>query len=225
MRDALGDSQSILVFGGTSDIARATCAALETRRTTTVLTAGRHDCDYEFDALDRESHGPLVERIWSEHPDIDVVLFAWGVLQGGPEIVDVNLTGAVTLATAVAERVRAQGHGTIVALSSVAAYRGRRSNYLYAASKAGFDAYFQGLGHELAGTGARVMIVRPGFVRTKMTDGLDPAPFATTPERVADAIVDGLRRGREVVWVPPILQPVMNVLRLLPSTVYRRLPS
>ena len=91
------------------------------------------------------------------------------------------------------QRLKQQGHGTIVALSSVAGERARRSNFVYGSSKAGMDAFLQGLGDSLVGTGVRVMVVRPGFVISKMTEGLDPAPLSTTPEAVADAIVSGPR--------------------------------
>jgi decaprenylphospho-beta-D-erythro-pentofuranosid-2-ulose 2-reductase len=111
-----------------------------------------------------------------------------------------------------------------VLLSSVAGERARRSNFIYGSSKAGVDAFYQGLGDSLVGSGARVMIVRPGFVHTKMTEGMDSAPLSTTPEAVADAIVHGLARGREVVWVPSTLRFVMSGLRHLPRAVFRRLP-
>ena len=144
--------------------------------------------------------------------DFDLVLLAFGVLgdqeeaehdgRAAVEIVEVNYLGAVSVAVPLAQRMREQGHGTIVVLSSVAGERARRSNFVYGSSKAGMDAFFQGLGDSLVGTGVQVMIVRPGFVHTKMTEGMDAAPLSTTPEAVADAIVHGLARGRETVWVP-----------------------
>jgi decaprenylphospho-beta-D-erythro-pentofuranosid-2-ulose 2-reductase len=94
---------------------------------------------------------------------------------------------------------------------------------VYGSSKAGLDAFAQGLSDRLVGTGAHVMIVRPGFVHSKMTTGLKPAPLAATPEVVADAIVDGIAAGRTIVWVPRTLRPVMSVLRHLPRPVFRRL--
>jgi decaprenylphospho-beta-D-erythro-pentofuranosid-2-ulose 2-reductase len=109
-------------------------------------------------------------------------------------------------------------------LSSVAGERVRRSNFVYGSSKAGIDGYYQGLAAALAGSGVRVMIVRPGFVHTKMTRGRKAAPLATSPEAVAAAIVRGLRRGHEIVWAPPALRYVMVVLRHLPRAVFRRLP-
>src|SRR5439155_2924525 len=126
------------------------------------------------------------------------------------EVLTVNFVGAASAGLASARQLRAQGHGVLAVLSSVAGERARRANFVYGSSKAGLDAFFQGLGDALAGTGASVMIVRPGFVHTKMTEGLDPAPLATTPEAVAEAIVRGLERGSEIVWVPPALRWVMT---------------
>ena len=140
------------------------------------------------------------------------------------DIVEVNYVGSVSVAVPISQRMRTQGHGTIVALSSVAGERARRSNFVYGSSKAGMDAFFQGLGDSLVGTGVKVMIVRPGFVDTKMTEGMHAAPLSTTPEAVADAIVHGLARGRETVWVPSTLRYVMSVLRHVPRPVFRKLP-
>jgi decaprenylphospho-beta-D-erythro-pentofuranosid-2-ulose 2-reductase len=120
--------------------------------------------------------------------------------------------------------MKQQGHGTIVLLSSVAGERVRKSNFMYGASKAGADGFAQGLADSLAGSGVSVMVVRPGFVKTKMTEGLDPVPFSTTPEVVAEAIVRGLARGSHTVWVPGLLRGVMSALRHVPRAVFRRLP-
>ena len=187
-----------------------------------------------FDALDRESHAAFVERCWSEYGDIDLVLVAFGVLgdQDVAEhdtaealrIIDTNFTGAVSVLVPIAERLRSQGHGTIVVLSSVAGERARRSNFVYGSSKAGLDAFCQGLGDALVGTGVRMVIVRPGFVHSRMTEGLDPAPLSTTPDAVAQAILDGLARDREIIWVPAALRGVMSGLRHVPRPVFRRLP-
>src|SRR5262249_5756417 len=123
-----------------------------------------------------------------------------------------------------ATRLGAGGPGSFVVLSPAAGGRARRSNFVYGSTKAGLDAFFQGLGDALAGSGASVMIVRPGFVHTKMTAGGDPAPPATTPEAVGAAIVRGLERGSEIVWVPPALRWVMAALRHVPRPLFRKLP-
>jgi decaprenylphospho-beta-D-erythro-pentofuranosid-2-ulose 2-reductase len=124
-----------------------------------------------------------------------------------------------------ARLMRAAGHGTIVVLSSVAAERPRASNAVYCASKAGIDALATALDDELAAEGVRVMIVRPGFVRTRMTAGLPVPPLATSAQAVARATARGLRRGARTVWAPAGLRWVMAVLRMLPRPLFRRIPA
>ena len=126
---------------------------------------------------------------------------------------------------AAAAVLRRQGHGTLVVLSSVAGERARADNYVYGATKAGLDAFAQGLGDALVDSGARVMVVRPGFVHTRMTTGLEPAPFSTTPEAVADVVLDGLAKRRDVVWAPPVLRWLFAVLRHLPRGVWRKVSA
>lgn len=250
MRDALGSVQSVLVLGGRSEIGLATARTLVAERARTIILAAR-DPDQSaevagelreagavvetvaFDAQDTESHPGFVEDVFGRHADIDLVLVVFGVLgdqeqserdaSAAVSVAATNYLGAVSVLTPVAQRLREQGHGTIVVLSSVAAERPRKSNFVYGSSKAGIDAFAQGLGDSLAGTGVQVMVVRPGFVRTKMTTGLEPAPFATTPEAVAQAIVEGLRERPPTVWVPPVLRFVMSALRHLPRPIFRRL--
>ncbi|MFF9039945.1 decaprenylphospho-beta-D-erythro-pentofuranosid-2-ulose 2-reductase [Streptomyces sp. NPDC014892] len=250
MKDAFGTPQSLLILGGTSDIALATARRLIARRTRTVWLAGRPSQDLEnaathlrglgaethtitFDALDPESHEAVLGKVFAEG-DIDMVLLAFGVLgdQANDErdpvsaarVAQTNYTGAVSSALVCARALQAQGHGSLVVLSSVAAERARRSNFIYGSSKAGLDTFTQGLGDALHGTGAHVMLVRPGFVRTSMTAGRPESPFATTPEAVAAAIELGLRRRSEMVWVPGALRLVMTALRHVPRAVFRRLP-
>src|SRR5205823_3951277 len=110
-----------------------------------------------------------------------------------------NYVGVVSVGLEVAARLRQQGHGTVVLLSSVAGERVRKANFVYGSTKAGADGFAQGLGDALAPFGARVLIVRPGFVPTKLTAGMKPAPLATTPDAVADAVVKGIASGREIV--------------------------
>lgn len=251
MKDALGSPQSVLVLGGGSDIAMATVRQLVKRRARTVVLAGRHPdamsvaCEelrglgadrveaLHFDADDTSSHVSFFEDVFSRHGDIDVVVLAFGVLgdqaqaEADPDtavaILRTNFVGAASAGLHASNRLRQQGHGTIVVLSSVAGERARRSNFVYGSSKAGVDAFFQGLGDSLVGTGVKVLIVRPGFVHTKMTAGLAAVPLSTTPEEVAAVIVRGLETGAEQAWAPGPLRFVMSVLRHLPRPVFRRL--
>ena len=132
--------------------------------------------------------------------------------------------GAVSLMAETARAMREQGRGTIVLLSSVAADRPRVSNSAHGASKAAADAFARGLADALHGSGVEVMIVRPGFVRTKMTEAHDAAPGAVDPGAVTRAVIEGLRARRAVVYVPSFLRWVMLVLRLGPGPLFRRLP-
>ena len=99
-------------------------------------------------------------------------------------------------------RFKRQGHGYLAVLSSVAAERPRRANFVYSASKAGVDAFFQGLSDSLVGTGIEVLVVRPGFVHTKMTTGRPALPFSTTPDKVGNAIAEAMGKGSWTLWVP-----------------------
>jgi decaprenylphospho-beta-D-erythro-pentofuranosid-2-ulose 2-reductase len=250
VKDAFGLPQSLLVLGGTSEIALATARRLIARRTRTVWLAGRPSPALEkaaeslralgagvrtvaFDALDPESHEEVLGKVFADG-DIDMVLLAFGVLgdQARDErepvsavrVAQTNYTGAVSAGLISASALQAQGHGSLVVLSSVAGERARRSNFIYGSSKAGLDTFAQGLGDALHGTGVHVMVVRPGFVRSNMTAGLEEAPMATTPEAVATAIELGLRRRSETVWVPGTLRLVMAALRHMPRAVFRHLP-
>jgi decaprenylphospho-beta-D-erythro-pentofuranosid-2-ulose 2-reductase len=136
----------------------------------------------------------------------------------------VNFAGAGSLLLECLRRLREQGSGTLVVLSSVAAERPRASNAIYGAAKAGLDSLAQGLADAVERTGVRVLVVRPGFVTTRMTAGLEPAPMATTAEAVADATAEALATGAHTVWVPGRLRLVFAVLRHLPRAVFRRLP-
>ncbi|GAA3770745.1 decaprenylphospho-beta-D-erythro-pentofuranosid-2-ulose 2-reductase [Streptomyces phyllanthi] len=250
MKDAFGTPQSLLVLGGTSDIALATARRLIARRTRTVWLAGRPSPDLDeaaehlrglgadvravaFDALAPESHETVLGKVFAEG-DIDMVLLAFGVLgdQANDErdplaavrVAQTNYAGAVSSGLVCAQALQAQGHGSLVVLSSVAGERARRSDFIYGSSKAGLDTFTQGLGDALHGTGVHVMVVRPGFVRSRMTAGLPEVPLATTPEAVAYAIELGLRRRSETVWVPGAMRLVMSALRHVPRPLFRRLP-
>ncbi len=110
-------------------------------------------------------------------------------------------------------------------LTSVAGVRVRRANYVYGASKAGLDAFAQGMAEALRGSGASLMIVRPGWVATRMTEGRDPAPLATTPDAVAADVVAGMERSASVVWSPGLLRLVFAVMKVVPAALWRRLPG
>jgi len=251
VNDAHGRPQSVLVLGGASEIGLAAVRALDAAALTRVVLAGRPSRDLDeavrelaaagvrgvealpFDASDTSGHGRLVDTVF-DAGDVDVVLLVAGVLgdqaefeqdpDRAVEAAQVNYVGSMSVALHVARRLRVQRHGVLVVVSSVAGERARRSNFVYGSTKAGIDAVGLGLVEVLRGSGARAMVVRPGFVRTRMTAHLEPAPLSVTADEVGAAVVEGLRRGRELVYVPAAMRPVMSVLRHLPRPVFRRLP-
>ncbi len=193
----------------------------------------------DFDALDHAGHETLIRSLAEQHGDLDVVIQAFGQLgstdasNGSPSVNDdpvaaaqlaeVNYVGAVSTGLAVAKQLKEQGHGTLVVLSSVAGIRTRASNFVYGSTKAAQDAFATGLGHALHGSGAKVLVVRPGFVRTKMSAGVEEAPFAADADEVAAAVAKGLKRGSAVVWAPNVLRGVFGLLRYAPGPIWRKL--
>lgn len=250
MRNAFGQPQTVLVLGGTSDIGVAMVNALASPALRTVVLACR-DVEagrlvaatlkvpavevVEFDAERVDTHDSVLADVAARFGDVDVAIMAVGVLGdteavgndpvAAARLVTANMTGPVAVLVAVAAQLRRQGHGQIVVLSSVAGERVRASLAVYGGAKAGLDATAQALSDQLHGSGVSLLIVRPGFVRTRMTAGLPEAPFATTAEAVAQAMVVGLRRGRRVVWVPGVLRYVFMVMRHLPTPVWRRIAA
>jgi decaprenylphospho-beta-D-erythro-pentofuranosid-2-ulose 2-reductase len=253
MNDGLGLPQTLVLLGGNSDIGQAIVRRLLSPSTRTVILASRNTDAGETAALAlrqaapgvtvevvafqggaAETHEPLLRDLAARHGDLDVVIVAFGQL-GDPELLahdpvaaaalaTVNFSGAISSCIAAANVMRAQGHGALVVLSSVAGERVRKANPVYGGTKAGLDGFAQGLGDALVGSGVKVLVVRPGFVHSQMTAGMAAAPFATTPEKVAEVTVKGLRSGRRTVWAPGILRYVFSALRHVPGPIWRRLP-
>jgi decaprenylphospho-beta-D-erythro-pentofuranosid-2-ulose 2-reductase len=244
--------ERVLVLGGTSEIASAIVRELASTGPCEVVLAGRDPealqanarelCDsgcsrVETVALEARAtgeHRAVVAKAVELLGQLDIVILAVGVLgeRGGlpadipaaVELLEVNVTGAGSLLLESARTLAEQGRGTVVVLSSVAAERPRSSNAVYCASKSGLDALGQALGDALSPMGAHVMVVRPGFVRTRMTRGLPVPPLASDPDTVARATVRGLRGGARTVWAPPRLRWVMAMVRLIPHPLFVRLP-
>ncbi|WP_040796792.1 SDR family NAD(P)-dependent oxidoreductase [Nocardia higoensis] len=244
------DAGAVLLLGGRSEMGVRVAQRLAPGRTVilaarrsgqlaaesaAVLEAGATAVHtVEFDADDTASHPALLEEIAAEHGPLGVVVLAFGILgdQARAEhdpahaiaVVHTDYVAQLSVLTTVADLLRAQGSGRIVVFGSVAGVRVRRANYVYGSAKAGLDGFASGLADALHGSGVRLLLVRPGFVIGRMTEGMDPAPLSSTPDQVADAVVRGLRRRSEVIWVPWALQPLFFAMRLLPRFVWRRMP-
>jgi decaprenylphospho-beta-D-erythro-pentofuranosid-2-ulose 2-reductase len=250
MIDAVGNPQSLLLLGGTSDIALAIAEKYLAERPLRIVLAARPSARLDaaverlknagaevstvgFDAKDTDTHPGVLDQAFTGG-DIDVAVVAFGLL-GDPEeawqdhakaveLASVNFTAAVSVGVALSAKLKKQGHGSVIALSSVAGERVRRSNFVYGATKAGFDGFYLGLGEALRPLGVQVTVVRPGPVKTKMTEGLPKAPMTQTAEQVAEIAVDAARKGKELIWAPAPIRFVMSVLRHVPRPIFRKLP-
>ncbi|TKG73470.1 decaprenylphospho-beta-D-erythro-pentofuranosid-2-ulose 2-reductase [Prauserella endophytica] len=250
MIDAVGNPQSLLLLGGTSDIALAIAEQYLAKRPLRIVLAARPSArldaaakrleakgadvsTVDFDAKDTASHPAMLDKAF-EGGDIDVTVVAFGLLGDAEEVwqdhakavelATVNYTAAVSVGVALADKLKKQAHGKVIALSSVAGERVRRSNFLYGSTKAGFDGFFLGLGEALKPSGVTVTVVRPGQVRTKMTEGMGKAPLEQTAEQVAEIAVNASQAGKDLVWAPGTFRWVMSALRHVPRPIFRKLP-
>jgi len=240
----------VVIFGGRSEIGLELAIRLAPGSTVVLATRNADDLTkqvaevraagatavptVEFDADDLDSHARLIDRIVAEFGPIDTAVLAFGILgdqaraESDPAhavaIVHTDYVAQISLLTLLATAMRAEGRGALVVFSSVAGVRVRRANYVYGSAKAGLDGFASGLSDALAGSGVRLLIVRPGFVIGRMTRGMDPAPLSSTPAQVAAATARALAGRRRTVWVPWALRPLFFGMRMLPQAIWRRLP-
>ncbi|MGV0744713.1 SDR family NAD(P)-dependent oxidoreductase [Mycolicibacterium sp. XJ870] len=240
----------VVIFGGRSEIGTELAVRLAPAATVVLAARGADRLDeqvaavraagaaavhtLEFDADEVAGHARLVEEIESAHGPIGTAVLAFGVLgdQARAEsdsahavaVVHTDYVAQVGLLTELAQRMRVAGEGRLVVFSSIAGARVRRANYVYGSAKAGLDGFACGLSDALHGTGVQLLIVRPGFVIGRMTEGMEPAPFSSTPAQVADAAAKALAKGKRAVWVPWVIRPMIFVTRFVPQFVWRRMP-
>ncbi|OBK36121.1 oxidoreductase [Mycobacterium sp. 1245111.1] len=234
-RSEIGTQLAVRLAPGASVVLAARNASRLDEQVAAIRTAGAAAVAcVEFDADDLESHGPLVASVIAEHGRIDIAVVAFGVLgdQSRAEadaahavsVVHTDYVAQVSLLTHLAAAMREAGRGSLVVFSSIAGARVRRANYVYGSAKAGLDGFASGLADALHGSGVRLLLVRPGFVIGRMTQGMTPAPLSRTPAQVAAATARALAKGRRTVWIPWALGPVSVVFKLLPQFVWRRMP-
>jgi decaprenylphospho-beta-D-erythro-pentofuranosid-2-ulose 2-reductase len=248
----------VVLLGGTSEIGLAILSALRLGPDAEVILAGRDPQRLEgagkslnrpvtvvrYDAVDTGAHQAFADEICAGGVP-DLVIAATGILipqeraeqdvRLAATMIETNFTGHVTALLAFGEAMRRRGSGTIVVLSSIAAVRPRKFNSVYGATKAALDAFARGYADSLHGTGVRVLIVRPGFVKGRMTEGMQAAPLATTPEKVGEAVAGALGGqassgkgrgdGKSVIWVPSSLVGLATVMKLIPRPVWRTLKN
>jgi decaprenylphospho-beta-D-erythro-pentofuranosid-2-ulose 2-reductase len=254
--DAVGNPQTILLLGGTSEIGLAICERYLQNAHARILLAAMPDDPgrdaavaqmtaagarsvelIDFEATDTDSHPKMIDVAFNDgggRRDIDVAIVAFGLLGDAEElwqnqrkavqIAEINYTAAVSVGVLLGEKMRAQGFGQIIAMSSAAGERVRRSNFVYGSTKAGLDGFYLGLGEALKPSGVRVLVIRPGQVRTRMSAHIKEAPLTVDKEYVANLAVTASAKGKELVWAPGAFRYVMMVLRHIPRPIFRKLP-
>ncbi len=234
---------NILILGATSAIAKA-AANLFAARGDTLFLAGRNmeelsriakdiklryntSVFYEkFDAENFSSHETFLQKITcAEYTyPLDSVLLAFGDMHGDCHgIINRNFTGAVSILELIANYFIEKKSGLIAVISSVAGDRGRQSNYLYGAAKAGLSAYLQGLRNKLFPHNIHVLTIKSGPVDTPMIYGMPHIKFAASPERVARDIVNAMDKRKEILYTPWLWRYIMLVVKLIPESVFKRL--
>jgi decaprenylphospho-beta-D-erythro-pentofuranosid-2-ulose 2-reductase len=250
--DAVGNPQAILLLGGTSEIGLAICERYLQNAHARILLAAMPDDPgrdaavaqmkaagarsvelIDFEATDTDSHPKMIDAAFAGG-DVDVAIVAFGLLGDAEElwqnqrkavqIAEINYTAAVSVGVLLGEKMRAQGFGQIIAMSTVAGERVRRSNFVYGSTKAGLDGFYLGLGEALKPSAVHVLVIRPGQVRTRMSAHIKEAPLTVDKEYVANLAVTASAKGKELVWAPGAFRYVMMVLRHIPRPIFRKLP-
>jgi decaprenylphospho-beta-D-erythro-pentofuranosid-2-ulose 2-reductase len=231
MRNGLGKIQNVLILGSSSEIGNAIIEKLSLSSDSKVIRLGvSESADIKFD-LTKALDFNFIENLFNG-ADVDLVLIASGVLGLAPDVeeneevirmVQVNFLGTVAFLHAISRKMIKQGHGQILVVTSVAGIRPRKANYIYGSTKAGLEFYSRGLAADLTESGVSLKIVKPGFVFTRMTNSLTPAPFSRTPEALAGIVMKNLNKQRMVIYVPGILRYVFFLLRMLPNSIFLRI--
>jgi decaprenylphospho-beta-D-erythro-pentofuranosid-2-ulose 2-reductase len=243
-----GQRGHVLILGATSDVAAALAAKYASENFSITLAgrdeqrlsvmAGDLQIRYRvpvstalFDALDFKSHEFFYNQL-PHRPDIVICVFgllgdqvsAQSNWRECATIIDSNFTGAISILNVAANDFEQRKAGVIVGISSVAGDRGRQSNYIYGSAKAGFTAYLSGLRNRLFRSNVHVLTVKPGFMKTKMIEGLKtPGPLTAAPEVVARKIYNAVQNKSNVIYVLPIWRLVMLIIRSIPEGIFKKL--
>ncbi len=248
MLNAFHSPQSVALIGATSEIGQSILKALpqdnlencfivarDPKRGAKALAEILPDrtklTKVGFHAEKTQSHQGIVDQLFADG-DLDIAIIAIGVLGNNPdlnaaanalEVMNVNYVASAHLMLLIAERMKLQGHGQIEIISSFAQTRPRVDNFVYGSSKAGLDFMARGLNDQLEGTGVSICILRPGFVRTRMTKFLPEAPFTVNSDAVGKLAVKLLKDGQPIGYAPSILKWLALIFTLLPKNVFRKI--
>ena len=238
----------VLILGGTSDLGLSIARKYAekgwqvqlTARDISKLKAIQTDLQiryevavsiHKLDARAFDTHTDFLRQVMIEETDVVVYVIGYMAEQTEAQsdfeksrnMVESNYLGAVSLLNQVADIFEKRASGTIIGISSVAGDRGRKSNYIYGSSKAALSSYLDGMRHRLADKGVHVMTVKPGFMETKMTEGLDlPGPLTANPDRAAKIIVNAALKRKNKIYVLGIWRWIMLIIRNVPEFIFKK---
>ncbi len=250
MLNAFHSPQSVALLGATSEIGQAILKALPHDSLNTCFLVAREPqraatslkevlpnrttlVEIAFQAEATQTHKDIVNQLFSEG-DLDVAIIAAGVLGNNPDldestnaldVMTVNYVACANLMLLIAEKMKSQGHGQIEIISSFAQTRPRVDNFIYGSSKAGLDFMARGLNDKLEGTGVSINILRPGFVRTRMTKSMAEAPFAVNSDAVGKVAVNLLKGDDRIGYAPAVLKYVACVFTFMPKKIFKRISN
>jgi decaprenylphospho-beta-D-erythro-pentofuranosid-2-ulose 2-reductase len=242
-------SETVLILGATSAIARATAAAFAARGAALYLASRDLDelqriaadlrlrygvgvrCGV-FDAEATDTHEAFFNAIITTIRPLSGVVLAFGYL-GDPQaardfrmsekIIAINFTGSTSILSHCANYFEPLKRGFIIGISSVAGDRGRQSNYVYGAAKGALSLYLQGLRNRLFASGVRVITIKPGFVDTAMTYGLPGMFLVASPQKTGERIVRSLDKSADVVYLPGFWRYIMLIIKHIPESIFKRM--
>jgi short-subunit dehydrogenase len=238
-----------IILGATSAMARALsrrlaeegCGLLLAGRDMAELEAIARDCRlrgaplaeaHAFDTRDAGSFAPLIERARSIDGTLNAAVFvgsmpAQAEIDADPALLDGTIadsfTGPARFLQMLAPAIEENGAGTVVGVGSVAGDRGRLNNYVYGAAKAGFATYLSGLRNRLTRAGGHVVTVKPGFVDTAMTWGIEGMFLVASPDKVAGDILKAVRKRRNVIYTPFFWRGIMGIIRSVPEPIFKKM--
>lgn len=242
-------TETWLILGATSSMARALARSLAERgdkvflagRDMEDLTATATDClargaklaeALPFDARNPETFAPLVQKLTAQKGTLNAAVFVGSMppqekIDADPSLIDGTVidsfTGPARVLQMIAPEMEARGSGTVVGVGSVAGDRGRVGNYVYGAAKAGFHTYLSGLRNRLTRAGGHVVTVKPGFVDTAMTWGLEGMFLVAPPEGVAKDILKAVAKKKNVLYTPFFWRFIMAIIRSVPEPIFKKL--
>ncbi len=249
MIDAFGNIQNVLVVGGNSDIGFSILREINkdhTLRKVVLLVRNQESGNQTADKLrsmykeinisvqvldlsDSSEVASVAPKLF-DNAQFDLVVLSAGILPSNNDVisnfsqitklVNVNFVSQMAIGSHALEHFLKFGRGTLVLISSVAIERARVDNYLYGSTKSALDFWFYGLSDSNKNSKIRLLTVRPGMVRTKLTIGMKEAPFTVDPDQVGKAVYKNLHKGPKIVWVPGKLRFIMAIIKQLPRKLF-----